>query len=218
MENPLKNCRIVLTRDSSQSKALSNKIESLGGQAIIFPTIRIKEPLDRSGYSRALQELGRYDWIAFSSVNAVRFFFQRVNGKVLQGLDAKIVAVMVSSDIDLLRTAAQAAEVIGDTKVIASSDFTHYGPNYGYQPFRANVKENMYSLDRKAIELITKFDTEGFLDYARNSTICGKLPIAFMMELIKGKVKKAELLKYYTSGDIADDYTNAVGYASIAFK
>ena len=103
--------------------------------------------------------------------------------------------------------------------IIASSDFTHYGISYGFVPFASDVKKNLYEIDNKAIELISKFKTKEFLDYACRTTICGAGAIASAMEICKmlGS-EKAELLKYYTSGDISGDYNTAVGYASILFK
>ncbi len=102
--------------------------------------------------------------------------------------------------------------------IIASSDFTHYGFSYGFVPFASDVKDNLYELDNNAIDLISKFKTKEFLDYACRTTICGAGAIASAMEICKllGS-KKAELLKYYTSGDISGDYNTAVGYASISF-
>lgn len=105
--------------------------------------------------------------------------------------------------------------------IICSSDFTHYGPNYRYVPFNENIKEKLYELDRKAIEFIINFNAEGFLDYVRTTgaTICGAKNIAVMIELCKRLgSKKARLLRYYTSGDISGDYTDAVGYASVIFE
>jgi hypothetical protein len=61
-------------------------------------------------------------------------------------------------------------------------------------------------------------NSHSFLDYIKqtHATICGKYPIAVLIELSKMlKAKKATLLKYYTSADILKDYSNAVGYASI---
>jgi hypothetical protein len=103
--------------------------------------------------------------------------------------------------------------------VIASSDFTHYGMAYGFMPFSTNVKENLYNLDGKAIDLILKFKTAEFLNYSAKTTICGAAAIASAMEICRllGS-KKAKLLKYYTSGDIVNDYGNAVGYASVVFE
>lgn len=102
--------------------------------------------------------------------------------------------------------------------LIASSDFTHYGPSYNYQPFGQKAKENVKEIDKKAIELIEKLDVAGFLKHIvkTNSTICG-YPAITLAILFAKKVglKKLKLLKYYTSGDISKDYTNFVGYASI---
>jgi len=70
----------------------------------------------------------------------------------------KIAPIIASSDIHQEKLAELIFDAIEKTKrkviVIASSDFTHYGLNYGYFPFQDNVKENMYKLDKKAIELI----------------------------------------------------------------
>ncbi|PIN86208.1 AmmeMemoRadiSam system protein B [Candidatus Woesearchaeota archaeon CG10_big_fil_rev_8_21_14_0_10_44_13] len=104
--------------------------------------------------------------------------------------------------------------------IITSSDFTHYGANYAYTPFDSDIKENMYRLDKGAIEKINKIDAEGFMDYCEKTgaTICGKAPIAALLTILKGKAKKAELLKYYVSGDISGEYDVSVGYAGILLK
>ena len=103
--------------------------------------------------------------------------------------------------------------------VIASSDFTHYGLSYGFVPFTKNVKENLYALDKGAIAPILKLDSKNFYKKATSLTICGYSPIVIAVELAKLLgAKKAELLKYYTSGDVLNDYSNAVGYASIAIE
>ena len=105
--------------------------------------------------------------------------------------------------------------------VIASSDFTHYGFAYDYVPFsgtKEEVKKKLYDLDKKAIELIESMKAEKFLQLSRDMTICGAEAITVSIKLCKMLgAKSAELLNYYTSGDVSGDYTNAVGYASIAF-
>lgn len=105
--------------------------------------------------------------------------------------------------------------------LIASSDFTHYGPNYNFVPFPLDekTKHNLYSMDKKVIDSIISLDTKGFYEQAKNSTICGLSPITIIVETSKLLgAKKAELLKYYTSGDIVQDYRNAVGYASLILR
>ena len=137
--------------------------------------------------------------------------------------DFKILPIMIGPDIDIKRFAENFKDVLDQTKknviFIASSDFTHYGVNYGFVPFSSNVKDNLYKLDKKAIDQILKLDSDGFLDLASKSTICGQYPIAALIEISKLLgAKKVELLKYYTSGDIVKDYSNSVGYASITIK
>ena len=104
--------------------------------------------------------------------------------------------------------------------VIASSDFTHYGPNYGYVPFVSNIKENLYKLDNEAIKKILKLDIKAFSNYIdkTQATICGTKPIMVLMEYMRLiGMKNSKLLHYTTSGDVIKDFSNAVGYAAIAF-
>lgn len=103
--------------------------------------------------------------------------------------------------------------------LIASSDFTHYGYAYGFMPFLTKEKEGLYKLDRGAIDKIIDFDAKSFIDYAQNTTICGAGAITTAIETCKALgSRKAELLKYYTSGDVIKDYSSAVGYAAIIFR
>ncbi|MFH1431687.1 MAG: AmmeMemoRadiSam system protein B [archaeon] len=106
-----------------------------------------------------------------------------------------------------------------DTLIIASSDFTHYGPRYGYVPFSETIEDNIRKLDYEAFGYIEKIDTEGFLKYIEEtgSTICGNRPIAILLEMIKGTGLKGRLLNYDTSGHISGDYENSVSYASYVF-
>lgn len=142
----------------------------------------------------------------------------------------KFLPVMISNDISFREAAEGIRKTIEQTKkkvvLIVSSDFTHYGPNYGYT-LVGDAKEAMYRLDSEAIEAIKSLKPERFLAHLKkhDATICGALPILVLIEIlskIKSREKtkatpRAELLKYYTSGDIAGDYTNAVGYAAMAF-
>jgi len=65
------------------------------------------------------------------------------------------------------------------TLIIASSDFTHYGDNYGYVPFRTNIKENLTKLDMGMIDHIKKLDFDGFFQYKQGTgiTMCGFTPV-----------------------------------------
>ena len=121
----------------------------------------------------------------------------------------------------LAKGIAGVAEALGRRVVVlASSDFTHHGPMYGYVVFTENVAENVRRLDESIIEYIVALDTEGFLKRIRETgaTVCGVGAIAALMEYAKiVGVSRVEKLCYYNSGELTGDEDIVVGYASIAF-
>ena len=137
----------------------------------------------------------------------------------------KIAPIIASHDMSYEEIAKRIVETAKELKkevcIIASSDFTHYGLNYGYFPFNKDVRENMYKLDKDAIEPIKGLNAYKFLDYTETTgaTICGKIPIAVAIEACKLLgAKKARLLNYYTSGDVSGDYSSACGYGAIVIE
>ncbi|MCF7791179.1 MAG: AmmeMemoRadiSam system protein B [Victivallales bacterium] len=104
---------------------------------------------------------------------------------------------------------------------IISSDFTHYGRNFGYLPFRNNIRENLKELDGGAIDEIIKLSPEGFDRYLNKTgaTICGKNPILVMLclaDISKNRLDlKPELVEYTSSGEISGDFSHCVCYAGI---
>lgn len=105
-----------------------------------------------------------------------------------------------------------------DTLVVASSDFTHYGRNFGYAPFEDKVRENIEKLDKGAIDLILRRDGPGFARYLARTgaTICGRCPIRVLLELLPDNAT-GQLVCYYTSGDEANDYRHSVSYGALVF-
>ncbi len=147
-------------------------------------------------------------------------FLQFVFKKDIKKL--KFVPIVLGShEVNALKKLGEEISRIDkDVCVIASSDFTHYGYNYGYTPFVDRKKENMYNLDKKAITQILSLKTSGFTAHINRThdTICGYAPILTAMFAVKALgSKQGKLLKYYTSGDVVGDYSSSVGYASIAF-
>jgi MEMO1 family protein len=139
--------------------------------------------------------------------------------------DFTIVPLSISSRCDFKKMGEKIANVIKNQNkkicVIASSDFTHYGPNFKYVPFTDNIKENLEKLDMGAIKFIKDLNSNGFIDYINqtSATICGQNPIALQIEIMKNlNAKKGELINYCTSGDLTGDYSNSVSYVSLIFK
>lgn len=80
-----------MTRTRSQGEFFARKIEGLGGQAIEFPTIEIVPPRSYEPLDRAIQEIGSYQWIIFTSANGVAHFRARFRElkqelRLLQGI------------------------------------------------------------------------------------------------------------------------------------
>jgi len=69
---PLANRRILVTRRPEQSAALVERLEALGAVALDLPTIEIAPADDTTALDDALLSLHRYDWLVFTSPNAVR--------------------------------------------------------------------------------------------------------------------------------------------------
>jgi uroporphyrinogen III methyltransferase / synthase len=73
----LKGKRILITRARSQAPSLAQRIESLGGEVIEFPTIEIRPPESYGPLDQAIKQIASYDWLIFTSVNGVDQFLSR---------------------------------------------------------------------------------------------------------------------------------------------
>jgi uroporphyrinogen III methyltransferase/synthase len=73
----LKSRRILVTRPRSQALSLMQRIESLGGEVVEFPTIEIRPPESYGPLDQAIQQIASYDWLIFTSVNGVEQFLNR---------------------------------------------------------------------------------------------------------------------------------------------
>lgn len=98
-DRPLFGRRIVVTRSREQAAELVDMLEERGAEAIQAPTIRIAPPEDVQALDRAAAEAGAYDWIVFTSANAVDYFMQRVlaNGDIRDLKGVRLCAIGVST-------------------------------------------------------------------------------------------------------------------------
>lgn len=77
-EQPLAGKRIVVTRP--ESKPLAESLEALGAEVAIVPLIEIRSVEDRRPLDAALENLARYEWVVFTSVNGVAAVGERLRG------------------------------------------------------------------------------------------------------------------------------------------
>jgi uroporphyrinogen-III synthase len=82
--------RILVTRTRRQASDLAAGLEALGAAPILIPTIEIVAPESYAPLDAALAELESFDWLIFTSANAVEVFEQRRS----PSLRAKKIAVI----------------------------------------------------------------------------------------------------------------------------
>src|SRR6185503_7200688 len=74
-KRPLFGQRIVVTRTREQASQLSRRLLELGADVLEIPTIRIVPPDEKHDLKDALESLGEYEWVVFTSPNGVTVFF-----------------------------------------------------------------------------------------------------------------------------------------------
>jgi uroporphyrinogen III methyltransferase/synthase len=67
----------VVTRAAEQAVELAAALRQLGAEILLLPTVTFAPPEDSSSLDAAIARLTEFDWIFFTSPNAVRFFAQR---------------------------------------------------------------------------------------------------------------------------------------------
>lgn len=114
MTKPLEGRTIVITRAASQAGELSALLENYGARVFACPTIEIREPDSYERLDEALDHLYGYDWLIFTSANAVRFFLQRLQNRGLSvaDLDEIRVCAIGQKTADRLREAHVHVDVI----------------------------------------------------------------------------------------------------------
>ncbi len=76
---PLFGKKIVVTRARAQASALSDALRSRGAEPIEMPSIKIERIQDTEAIDKALRFLTKYDWIVFTSANAVAIVADRID-------------------------------------------------------------------------------------------------------------------------------------------
>jgi uroporphyrinogen III methyltransferase/synthase len=111
---PLWGKRIVVTRSRAQASQLVDKILDLGGEAIEFPSIEIKKETNLKSLHNALANVNRYDWLVFTSVNAVDIFFEELiaNGYDIRDLKGIKLAAIGPATQDRLTQRGLKVEVV----------------------------------------------------------------------------------------------------------
>lgn len=114
MTKPLAGRTVVVTRAASQAGEFVAELEQYGAKVIICPTIEIAEPESYERLDEAIDHLYGYDWLIFTSTNAIEFFLRRLNarGVKVEELDDIKVCAIGQASADKLRDAHVHVDVI----------------------------------------------------------------------------------------------------------
>lgn len=107
MTQPLEGRTIVITRAASQANEFSEALESYGAKVLVCPTIEIREPDSFERLDEAIDHLYGYDWLIFTSTNAVEFFLRRLThlNREVSDLDDVRVCAIGEATAERLRAA-----------------------------------------------------------------------------------------------------------------
>ncbi|MDT4969808.1 MAG: uroporphyrinogen methyltransferase / synthase [Acidobacteriota bacterium] len=111
---PLSGRTIVITRARAKAEGLASDLERLGARVVICPTIEIVEPESYALLDQALENLYGYDWLIFTSVNAVDHFFRRAEalGRDVSEMDELRVCAIGEATSVRLREARVHVDVV----------------------------------------------------------------------------------------------------------
>lgn len=75
--------RILITRPRAQANGFAGKLRAAGFEPIFFPVIEIQPIENNVALERALSKIECYDWLVFTSVNAVEVVFRQLKNIAL---------------------------------------------------------------------------------------------------------------------------------------
>jgi uroporphyrinogen III methyltransferase/synthase len=78
-KRPLFTKRVLVTRSRHQASALSKFLAKRGAQPIELPAIDVQPIIDNTELDEAINNMGSYQWVLFTSVNGVEAFYKRLN-------------------------------------------------------------------------------------------------------------------------------------------
>jgi hypothetical protein len=128
-----------------------------------------------------------------------------------------LLVTRLAPDLRAVAAAALAELRTEATLLLVSSDFTHFGADYGFVPFTADVPASLEKLDTGAILRILGGDGPGLREYGDRTgiTMCGLEAAALALETGLPTGYQAGLVDYTRSADRDGDFSRSVSYAGV---
>lgn len=83
--------KVLITRPRAQADDFADKLRSAGYEPILFPVIEIRPVENTAALERALENIQKYEWAIFTSVNAVDVVLKDCVSAVFSGV--KVAAI-----------------------------------------------------------------------------------------------------------------------------
>ena len=122
-DRPLFGKRIIVTRAREQASGLVERLHELGAATVELPVIEIGDPADGGAALRAAAgRVADYDWVAFTSANAVGRFFAALGevGADTRALGGRRVAAIGPGTAEALAAAGVRADLVPERFVAES--------------------------------------------------------------------------------------------------
>ena len=102
---PLFGKRIVVTRSRGQVSVFAEQLIDLGATTIEFPTIDVVPPASWGELDNAIKNIETYNWLIFTSANAVKFFMERLRSlgrdiRMLKGVNICVVGPKTAESLE----------------------------------------------------------------------------------------------------------------------
>ncbi len=114
---PLFGKTIIVTRAREQASDLVQILSERGANCLEFPTIRITPSENTDALNAAIERISTYDWVVFTSVNGVRFFFERLfaKGRDVRALGHLRTAAIGPATAEQLKRYGLCSDIVPDT-------------------------------------------------------------------------------------------------------
>src|SRR5262249_41631884 len=105
-DRPLFGKRVLVTRPRHQAEELIHRLEEIGAVPVVMPAVELGDPADWGPVDGALADLGRFQWLVFTSANGVHAFVKRLRqiGRDLRAFGTLRLAAIGPVTADALRS------------------------------------------------------------------------------------------------------------------
>ena len=104
------------------------------------------------------------------------------------------------------------------TGIIASSDFTHYGPSYGFTPYGKDAYGRVMDEDSRTARLFAENRAEEAWEDGRKRTICGIAPATIASMIAGSLCLEGNMVMASSSADSNGDRTDFVSYRTVLWR